>query len=172
MNLNYVKTLLYAYPHLLSIIKQIDDIVMRKALSSMRDFSPCVEQCEKIINLTEQKKVLINLKIKLDKMVGEMSGNQLDMLDYKYFKQKPKEYYALFDATSRSYFRRQLSLVKKVNGILEREGLSNEWFEKYCLRISFLFELLRRVIEGDKRNKKRKVKRKKPCVQLENSLSA
>jgi hypothetical protein len=126
----------------------------------MRDFSPCVEQCEKIINLTEQKKLLIDFKIKGDQVVSKMTSVELDMLDYKYFKQKPKEYYSDFDAKSRSYFRRQISLVKKANALFERQGICNEWFEKNCLKISFFFELLRRVIEGEKHAKKKRISSK------------
>jgi hypothetical protein len=134
---------------------QIDDIVLRKALSSMSDFSPCEEQCAKIIELTEQKKIYIDFKLRADKVVESLSEYELDCLDYKYFKQKPKEYYNGFDVSSRSYFRKQIRIAKKVNSLMEKQGLNDKWFEKYCLKMSFFFELLRRVISAEKRDKKK-----------------
>lgn len=169
MKSNYVKTLLYAYPHVQMIIEQIDDIVMRKALSSMRDFSPCEGQCEKIIELTEQKKTLIFHKVKMDRVVSQMNDYELKCLDYKYFKQKKKEEYKDFDTTSRSYFRRQTRLIKKANSLIELNGMDNKWFEKNCLKISFFYELLRRVVSADKKDNKKTVKKKsiKPIEQTQ-----
>ena len=47
MNVYYAKTVLYAYANVDAVVEQIDELVEKKALSSMRDFSPCEEQCEK-----------------------------------------------------------------------------------------------------------------------------
>ena len=62
MTHNYTRTILYAYANIDAVKEQIDDFVESKALSSMRDFSPCVEQCEKILDYTAQKVALIELK--------------------------------------------------------------------------------------------------------------
>lgn len=172
MNTNYVKTLLYAYPHVTALTEQIDDIVMSKALSSIRDYSPCEEQCEKIIELTEQKKTLIDFKLRADRVVKKLNQYELDCLDYKYFKQKPKEYYAQFDSSSRTYFRRQIRIVKRMNSLMEIEGLSDEWFIKKCLKMSFFFELLRRVISMENSLKKKKHVKKKETIQVKEALSA
>lgn len=172
MNLNYVKTLLYAYPHVTALTEQIDDIVLSKALSSIRDYSPCEEQCEKIIELTEQKKTLIDFKLKMDKVIERLSEYELDCLDYKYFKQKPKEYYATFDASSRTYFRRQIRIAKKVNSFMEIEGIHDEWFIKKCLKMSFFFELLRRVISAENSIKRKNDVKTKSRLQERQVMSA
>ena len=169
MNLNYVKTLLYAYPHVTALTEQIDDIVLSKALSSIRDYSPCEEQCEKIIELTEQKKTLIDFKLKMDKVVKKLNEYELDCLDYKYFKQKAKEYFVDFDASSRTYFRRQIRIAKKVNSLVEVNGINDEWFVKKCLKMSFFFELLRRVVSAENSLKKKKTV-KKNTKQLERQV--
>ncbi len=172
MNLNYVKTLLYAYPHVTALTEQIDEIVLSKALLSIRDYSPCEEQCEKIIELTEQKKTLIDFKLRMDKVVNKLNEYELDCLDYKYFKQKPKENYIGFDASSRTYFRRQIRIVKKVNSLIEIQGINDEWFTKKCLRMSFFFELLRRVISAENALKKKKTAKKKERLPERQALSA
>ncbi len=158
MNLNYTKTLLYAYPHIKAIEEQIDDLVMRKALSSMTDFSPCEEQCEKIIELTEQKKTMIDFYLRMQKVINKTTEYQRDCLDYKYFKQRPKSYYKDFDCTSRGYFRRQVSLVSRIAKFMEKAGLNDKWFEEHCLKISFFYELLRRVVSMEKRQQKKQNK--------------
>ncbi len=141
----YAKCILYAYSNLESILEQIDVLVEKKALASMDDFTPCIEQCEKVIALTEQKDVIIDLKIKCDNVLTNFTEEEKDCLDYRYFKQKPKEYYIDFDFISRAYFRKQLKVLEKVARLLEKAGLTDNQFENTVLKIDFFAELLRRV---------------------------
>ena len=62
MKPSYTRTILYAYANIDAVKNQIDDFVERKALMSMSDFSPCIEQCEKMLEYTAQKVALIELK--------------------------------------------------------------------------------------------------------------
>ena len=145
MKTTYTKTVLYAYANIEVVKEQIDDFVERKALASISDFSPCVEQCEKILEYTAQKVALIELKEQAEKVLKKLSAYEMDCLDYKYFKKKPKEYFIGFDFESRSYFRKQVSLIKKISEQFDRVGLTDEWFEKNCLNTNFFKELLKRV---------------------------
>lgn len=159
MNLYYVKTALYVYPVIEAVIGQIDDLVERKAMTSMYDFSPCELQCEKILSYTEQKIVLTELKEFTDKILFKLTDYELDCLDYKYFKIQPKEYFNEigFDVESRRYFRKQQSLVGKVAKLFDRVGVSDEWFEKKCLNIEFFSDLLKIVkLREVSRSKKKK----------------
>ena len=61
MKENYVKSLLYTYPNVQELLDQIDVLVEKKAISSMDNFKPCIDQCEEIIGLTEQKDILIEI---------------------------------------------------------------------------------------------------------------
>ncbi len=161
MNLLYAKVALYAYPNLEAVMEQIDELVEKRALSSMHDFSPCETQCEKILDLTEQKNILIELKICLDKIFSKFSLEDLDLLDYKYFKRKPKEYFEFIDTASRQYFRKQISLVKKFSIRLEKQGYDDIKFQKECFKVDFFRELLKRVVELEKLSKKNKPKKEK-----------
>ena len=163
MNIYYAKTALYAYANLLTISEQIDDLVEKKALASMRDFTPAIEQCEKIVNLTYQKDCLFALKLYLDEVLSKLSKEQLDCLEYKYFKRKPKEYFDGFDFESRAYFRRQKKLAEKIALSLDKLGATNAWFEENCLSMDFFKELLKRTIEHEN-NYCNKSKRRKPKV--------
>lgn len=149
MNLNYAKTILYAYKCLDVIMRQLDELVVKRAVNSMRDLSPCEAQCEKIIALTEQKDLLIDLKLKTKSALEKFTDEEMDCLDYKYFKFKSKEYYADYDFTSRAYFRKQVRVAGKFAKRIENAGITDEIFAKKYLEIDFFRELLKRVIERE-----------------------
>lgn len=158
MNVYYAKSLLYAYSNLEKVMEQIDELVEKRALSSISDVSPAIYQYEKILLLTEQKDVLIVLKKKMDDVLKRFSASDLDYFDYKYFKVKPRECFIEFDFTSRAYFRRQNKLVAKFSERMEKAGVDDEWFKKYCCSTEFFKELLKRVIEHEKLFNKNKSK--------------
>ncbi|MBQ9514431.1 MAG: hypothetical protein IJR66_05615 [Clostridia bacterium] len=147
MNVIYAKSILYAYSNIDLIIDQIDELVMKKALSSMSDYSPAILQCEKIVDLTYQKDLLAELKRIVMKVLSKFTETELDFFDYKYFKKKPKEYYKDFDYQSRNYFRRQIRLANLFAERLEKCGITDKRFQDEYLRIEFFKELLKRVME-------------------------
>ena len=170
----YVKTILYAYPNIKAVSEQIDELVEKKALASMMDFSPCEVQCEKIIDLTVQKIKLTEMEKLLKTILISFSEHELDCLDYKYFKKKPKEYYEEFDFSSRAYFRKQNALIKKLGLKLEKKGIDDKEFERNYLYINFIKELLKRVIEQEKlsiKNKPKSQKMKKDCATKLNEIT-
>ena len=161
MNLNYTKTALYAYPNLQAIAEQINELVEKKALASMNNFTPAQEQCEKILDFTWQKDVLFALRIYIDEILCSLTPLEKDCLEYKYFKRKRKEYFIGFDAESRGYFRKQVRLAQKISQKLENAGATDQWFEETCLQMDFFKELLKRVIERENSLKKDKFKKTK-----------
>ena len=149
MNILYAKSILYAYSNLQALMEQIDELVEKKALASMYDFSSAELQCEKILSYTRQKDVLIDLKLIVDKILLKFTKDELDCLDYKYFKTKPKDYFNNVDTQSRAYFRRQIKLAKKFSEKLEIKGVNDKWFKENCLSTDFFKELLKRVVEHE-----------------------
>ncbi|MBE7087420.1 MAG: hypothetical protein E7369_03880, partial [Clostridiales bacterium] len=167
MNVLYAKSVLYAYPCLDKICEQIDELVEKRLISSMYDFSPAEEQCIKIVNYGFQKQTLLELKQAVIEVLKKFTQIEVDYLDYKYFKLKPKSYYKDFDAKSRNYFRNQIKICEKFSLCLERLGFGDEWFNENCLKIDFFKELLKRVkeqeekIASNKRNAKKPVENRK-----------
>ncbi len=159
MNLIYAKTLLYAYPNISALTEQIDELIEKKALASMTDFSPAEVQCEKIIELTEQKKVLIKVYLEIKKILTKFTGLDMTCIEYKYFKNKPKEYFKDFDFTGRAYFRRQNKVIKTFSSYLDKTEITDAFFEDKCLSINFFKELKKRVIEHEILSNKNKPKR-------------
>lgn len=158
----YAKCVLYAYPVAEEILEQIDETVLNRAIASMNDFSPTVEQCEKIIEYTEQKKTIILLCKILDDVLVGLSKEDKDLLDYKYFKMKSKDYYDGFDYMSRAYFRRQSFLSSSMAKKLENRGLDDKFFTEKCLSINFFKMLLKQVKDKEILSNKNKTKAKKP----------
>ncbi len=145
MKENYIKSMLYAYPHVREVCDQLDEVVLSKALSSMQNTAPCEEQCLKILELTEQKLTVMEVKEYVDKVLSKLTDYQKKSLEYKYFKRRPKEYYKGFDYTSRNFYRSQPIIIAKVNKILTRLGVNDAYFENKCLKINFFNLMLEKV---------------------------
>lgn len=147
MNKLFAKCILYAYPNIDALCDQIDELVEKKALSSMIDTSPAIVQCEKILSLTEQKDLLRYLKSVVGSVLKKFSDSDLDLFDYKYFKRKPKSYYECKDVSSRAYFRRQVKIVGIFSEKIHKAGIDDAVFKKNFLNIEFFSELYKRVCE-------------------------
>ncbi len=156
MKILYAKCVLFGYPHLKELTEQIDNIVEKKALGSMSNFSPCLFQCEEILDLTEQKKNLIFLLVIMKKITLKLTREESVYLDYKYFKRLPKDVYLGFDFSSRNYFRKQVRLAEKVAYLLEQEGVDDQCFEQKFLIMDFFKEMLKRVEEIERSSRKNK----------------
>ena len=156
MKVIYTKAVLYAYTSIEAVKREIDDFVERRALASMNDYSPCDEQCEIIIEHMVQKVILTQLKSKIKAVLASLTKEELELLDYKYLKIRKKECFENIDTSKRSYYRKQLNLIKKVSRRCDKVLLTDEWFEKNCLKINAIKWMVKRVErkeEGEKRGK-------------------
>lgn len=145
MNAIYSKTVLYGYNSIDKLIKQTEDLMLKRALASMHDFSPADKQAKRLYSYILTKDLLLRLKKACKIVFKKMDDEQLNLLDYKYLKKKTKEYYADFDTTSRRYFRRQNKLVDFFGDKLEKLGLTDSRFEKTYLKIPFFAEMCKMV---------------------------
>ncbi len=161
MNVYYAKCVLYTYPHIPVIMEQIDELVEKRALSSMSDFSPCIEIAHHILDYTKQKDVFIKLSVMTDIILEKFTKEELDCFEYKYFRRKPREYFIGMDTSGRGYFRQQIRLAKRFAKYLEKRGATDAWFEKECMSMDYFREMYRRVIEHEKNSMKNKPNRKK-----------
>lgn len=164
MNVIYAKTVLYAYAHLDALCVQMDEIVIKKALSSSMDFTPAICQFENIIDLTYQKKVVLSLKLCCDDALKKFTDKEKLCLDYKYFRTFNKSQYAGLDVASRAYFRLQIRLAEKFAKNLEKAGFTNARFEEECLSLEFFREMLKRVKERENLNRKNKTAKEKAAI--------
>ncbi len=146
MKSNYVKTLLYAYPNIPKMIKRIDEIVNKKALSSMTNCTDCREQCESIIKLTVQKGILFEIKYYIEKILARFDREELIYIEYKYFGKKDKAEFEGVDFAGRAYFRKQQKLLEHICNCFEWLKISDEWFEGSLKKVPYLRKLLQSVL--------------------------
>lgn len=146
----YTKTVLYAYTRIEAVKRQIDDYVERKALASMNDHSPCDEQCERIIKHMAQKVILTQLKSKLNVVLACITDEEMDLLDFKYFRKRSKSYYEHMNTTGRSYYRKQSNLLKKISRLCGKSFLTDQWFEENCLKINFIRRIIKMVERSER----------------------
>ena len=147
MKKHYLKTILYAYGTLDKRIEIIDDNVLSLALKSMNNFSPCFNQCENIVKLTQEKEKMFDLKIVIGRILKKFTEEELQLLDYKYFKHRPRESYVNFDNSNRAYFRKQDRILEKLDIELSKTRLTEEYFINVYLKFDFIFDIYKRVLE-------------------------
>ena len=154
MNKLYAKTVLYLYPCIDKVTEQIDDLLLKKALSSRNDFSPCLTQCEKMAELGAQNARLLELKRKVRTILKGFNEEERAILGYRYFR-RGKSGVGYIDSYSRTYFRKQTRALAKFAEAAEEKDITDEKFEKEYLSVDFIRELYRRVkISEDNRKKK------------------
>ena len=105
LNTLYTKVLLYTYPNISSLIDQIDELVEKKAISSMDSTLPCIEICNSVINLIKEKDLYLKLMVVLEDVLKTLSEEEMLCVEYKYFLEKDKFKHIDFDYTSKQYFR-------------------------------------------------------------------
>ncbi len=145
----YVKTLLYAYPNIQKINFRIDEIVKKKALSSMTNCTSCLEQCNKIVKLTMQKGILFEIKHYVNKILSRLDNYERVCVEYKYFKKKSKKDLEGVDLSSRSYFRKQKKIIEYLGFCFDWLNLSDKWFESKCRRVPYINKLYTALVYNE-----------------------
>lgn len=158
MNTLYTKVLLYAYPNIESLIDQIDELVEKKAITSMDSTLPCIEICNSMISLIKEKDLYLDLMVTLDGIFEGLTEYEKMCIEYKYFLVRDKQKFANFDYVSKQYFRSQNKILEKVRKRLEKKGYDDVFFKEKYMPIKFFKALLRGVKEREKYINKNKKK--------------
>lgn len=145
----YEKTLLTVYSSLESIAEQIENLLKAKAFASYKNFESVESQANRLIEMSEVRVDLLELKAELDDVLKEVDEETRILLGYKYFKEKK---IANFDYTSRNYFRKQIKAVEKFSKILNRHGVTEEWFMKKYFTVAYIKNVYKKIVleEGKK----------------------
>ena len=145
----HAKTLLYVYSGIEEAIDIIDEMVYRKAMGSFADTSPCEKQAENILQLISEKDELIFLKTKMDEVLSEFSETERLHFEYKYFNNKPKEYYKDINTSARAYFRTQHKLLSELEKKLALKGVTEEYFFSNLYNIPFVKSCYHCVVHSE-----------------------
>lgn len=161
----YAKVLLYSQKSVQSMLNQIDQLVLNKAIASMGIFKSCETLCLEIINLTKKKDFYINLYSLTERAINRLNEKDRELIRYKYFYDELERAKSGIDAQSREYFRKQVALLSKIGQIFEYLGVDDKKFEKQYLSNHFIRKIYSQVLMNEimrsrvsKREKKRRIK--------------
>jgi citrate lyase synthetase len=84
--MNYIKVLLYVYPRIDSIVRNINGTVLAKALASYSYNETCESVADRILKCISIKDSFMTLGIKTDEILSKLTDKEKYMLEYKYFK--------------------------------------------------------------------------------------
>lgn len=125
-----VKTMLYAYPKLEMLAEAAEAAAEVKALLSFRAREDALGSAERVAEEILSGKRLRLLKNALDGVLEGLGGEELFLLEYKYFRRKDRlqECTEALSCSERSYFRKQNALLAKVAAELVRRGWTKARF--------------------------------------------
>ena len=138
---DYTIAMLYVYPRIGKIIRDIDGMVEAQAFCCFGTES-CEKTAERIAGYICAKSSFVILKDALENILSRLTKDERYMLEYKYFRRRSKlegEFcgYAL-DCNERTYFRRQARLSEKLNASFLHEGMDEAWFTGNFSHVGFM----------------------------------
>ncbi len=123
----WAKTLLTTYNCLEAISNAIDKLVITQGVNSGRNSLTTMENAEKIINLIQRKKLMVNLKVITENVMASLDTNSARILVMKYFDHvKPDVCYKLLDMSRRTFFRKANKAVDEFALHLKNLGYDHE----------------------------------------------
>jgi len=123
------KTLLNVYGCLQKLTEEIDKIVLNFALCTgyINSDNKTYRDTQKILELTERKITLINIKILIEKCLNKIDLKLCKLLVLKYVDKVSNENIAkALNVTNRTYFRKYLDAIESFASRLKFEGYTVE----------------------------------------------
>ena len=113
------KTLLSSYSCLQPISNAIDGMVLSNGLHSAYGYNTTMKCANTIINLISRKKVLINLKVLIERVLDKLPNEFARILVLKYFdKVKVNDILSIMELSRRTYFRKLNSTIECAEKLL------------------------------------------------------
>ncbi len=151
---DHVKVMLFLYTRTGRLIDCIGEIIKAKGMASF-SAGQSTEACmEKMIEYAHFRNCLLVLREEMKKIMEKLTKEEKYLLEYKYFRRKRMlegEFAGMkLDFSERTYFRRQIRLSAKLNGLFALHGLGEAWFEKNLRGVPYIAAALERMREGGK----------------------
>ncbi len=147
----WTKTILSCYRYLERVCSSIDKLVESKALASFyvcsSNFSSSnvINVADKLIELSERKKTLINLKVLTTKVLKKCDRLHAQILIERYIEKDKSDEIALrHNIPIRSYFRKIYSAEKEFSSILTKLGFSDGKLSEFLANEKWIIEVYSR----------------------------
>ena len=162
------KTILSVYKYLEALSNSIDNLVLKKSINSSfynnGRYSSCYECVNKIMQLTDRKINLINIKVLVDDTLSMMSIPQRQLLALCYMDNvKSEEVAEMMHISLRTFFRKKDEALTNFSKRLLMQGFTKEKLESmFCGEgwLNSLYERNQQLQENkeyriDRNNKRR-----------------
>ena len=128
---NWSKTILSVYRYLEAISKAIDNLIVKKSINSAfynnGRFNNAYDCANEIIDLTERKVNLINLKVLIENSLKKLEPLQRKVLTLTYIDNVSRENVCeVLEISTRSYFRKKAEGIKNFGKILYAMGYDSK----------------------------------------------
>lgn len=152
------KTLLNCYPCLERIAGAIDGLVLTNGLHSGCGYYNTLTSANKIIELIDRKKILINLKVLTEKIIEKMSVEYARILVLKFFDRvKSEDIAKIMGLSHRNYFRKLNQAINSFATGLVKFGFTAVVLEKTVEKEEWIKDvydsILRKELVSRKNNK-------------------
>ena len=150
MKENYVKALLYAYPHVKKTYKAIGSQIKKKAHNSFSDLRPVEKQADEIIELINKKYLLGDMVYAVHDVVNRLDKENIALVKRKFFKQtsEPLNF-------ERNDYRRLVNIPKKLSVYFKDIGVDDTYFEEEYFKIGLVRLGLEKAVNEEIINKNR-----------------
>lgn len=132
MAFEYVKVVLYAYPHLAALAEAVGVGAENKAFLSFRGGCDTLSLAERIAEELALKNRILRLKDAIDGVLEGCGEEEMFLLEYKYFRRKAalsgRFAQMCVSCSERNYFRRQNALLRKIAAGIGMRGWTEEMY--------------------------------------------
>ena len=149
----WAKTILTSYRYLERIADAIDSMIESRGLyarvvsGANYYLNNIYNLSDKMIELSERKVKLINLKVLTENVLEKIGENSAKLLIAKYIdKMKNSEIAQVYDLSLRTYFRRINEAEGKFEQVLALNGFDEERLENYLCKERWIMEIKSRII--------------------------
>lgn len=146
------KTLLSIYRHLFKLTRAIDKMVLEFGLNSCRFCGVCgtYNSAQKIIELTDRKVNLINLKVLIEKVLTKVDDVSCKILTLKFIDRMSNETIMdVLDIKRRTYFRKYQSALNSFANMLLIEGYNNEKIVNLIGSETWIFDVYKEIFNKE-----------------------
>ena len=141
----WTKTIMTIYKYLDRIAGAIDNLVERQALNSYYSGfrnDGVMDLADKIIELSERKVKLINIKVLTEKTLEKMDKESAQLLIEKYIDNDKSEIIATrHNLPMRTYFRRQNQAEDAFTAYIALQGFSESKLNEYLCKENWITEV-------------------------------
>ncbi len=154
---NYARIVLHAYPFLKTVEKDYEEHIRNKALLSYKGRQTAEDLAEYLAQEILRARNLVWLRTSMERVFARLTEEERALLSLRYFRRKGamKAYFERTNQepwTDGKFARRQARLAKKLEAMLEFEGVNKDVYDALFSNLS-LFQRIERYIKKEEEKK-------------------